>query len=156
MTLPPLSFSRFESDPPAAYAGDPIWNTRVFRMAAYLSSRCAGDVSKLGAGVTFHVAQQFVRAVSSVEANIAEGYSRSGSADQARFYAYALGSVREALAWIDSLGETPWPARAEYVDLLVQMRRQLLTALRRMRVLHTAQSKGRLPGRPITYRKRES
>jgi len=128
----------------------------MFRMAAYLNSRCASDVSRFGPRVTFHVAQQFVRAINSVEANIAEGYSRSGSADQSRFYAYALGSVREGLAWIDALGDLQWAARPEYLDLLVQLRRQLLTALRRMRESENGKQKGRPSGRPINYRPRKS
>jgi four helix bundle protein len=152
MTLPPLSFPAFEAAPPVAYDGDPIWRTRMFRMAAYLVSRCASDVAQLGAHVTLAAAHQFVRAVGSIEANIAEGYSRAGTADQSRFYGYALGSVRESLAWIDALGASGWPPRAEYVDLLVQLHRQLLTALRRMR-LATAERETRRPrGRPISNR----
>jgi four helix bundle protein len=153
MTLPALSFLDFEAAPPAAYDGDPIWRRRMFRMAAYLVSRCASDVARLGPHVSLAVAHQYVRAVSSVEANIAEGYSRAGTADQSRFYGYALGSVRESLAWIDALGAADWPPRAEYVDLLVQLRRQLLTALRRMRLATAERETGRPRGHPIANRK---
>jgi len=73
-----------------------------------------------------------VRAVASISANISEGYSRGANADRLRFYTYALGSTRESLAWVDALGETPWPPRVEYRDLLVQIRRQLLTAIKAM------------------------
>ena len=132
MTLPPLSFASYEGSPPESYAGDPIWRTRMFRMAAYLGTRCHTDVARLGSRVSLHVAHQFVRAVASIAANISEGYSRGANADRIRFYTYALGSTRESLAWIDALGETPWPPRAEYRDLLVQIRRQLLTAIKAM------------------------
>ncbi len=156
MTLPPLDFDAFEASPPSQYLGDPIWNTRMFRMAVFLASRCAGDVARLGPRVSLHVTQQFVRAVASIEANIVEGYSRNGTADQARFYAYALGSSREALAWIDALGDAAWMPRAQYMDLLVQIRRQLLTALRRMRIATAEMQKGRPQGRPIPYPHRKS
>lgn len=133
MTLPPLSFEAFEATPPDAYVGDPIWRTRMFRMAAYLGARCSGDMAGLGSRVSLSIAQQFLRAIGSIGANVAEGYSRGGTADRVRFYTYALGSVRESLMWIDALGNVPWPPRDEYRDLLVQLRRQLLTAIKSMR-----------------------
>jgi four helix bundle protein len=133
MTLPPLDFASYETSPPAAYDGDPIWRTRMFRMSSFLGARCSTDVACLGARVSLDVAHQFVRAVSSINANIAEGYSRGGTADRLRFYTYALGSTREALAWIDALGTAPWQPRELYRDLLVQVRRQLLTAIRSLR-----------------------
>lgn len=152
MTLPPLAFPAFEAAPPPAYLDDPIWKTRMFRMAAYLSSRCSTDVVRLGPRVSLQHAHQFIRAIASIESNIAEGYSRSGSADQSRFYSYALGSLRESLAWIDAFGPVEWEPRAEYLNLLVQIRRQLLTALRAMR--EQAGKETRRPqGRPAHYRK---
>jgi four helix bundle protein len=154
MTLPPLDFTAFEASPPVQYAGDPIWNTRMFRMAAYLGARCTSDVARLGPLVTLQVAHQFARAVASIEANLAEGFSRSGSGDQLRFYTYALGSAREALAWIGTLDEPEWPPRTVYVDLLVQIRRQLLTAIRRMRLASAEMQMGRPHGRPIPYHPR--
>jgi four helix bundle protein len=156
MTLPPLDFAAFEASPPDAYDGDPIWRTRMFRMAAYLGGRCSADVSRLGSRVSLHAAHQFVRAVGSVSANIAEGYSRGATSDRARFYTYALGSAREALAWIDALGATPWPPRAEYRDLLVQIRRQLLTAIKAMRPALGERRTGARRHAPIAYRNPES
>ncbi|MBM3907288.1 MAG: four helix bundle protein [Gemmatimonadetes bacterium] len=105
----------------------------MYRMASYLGTRCRDDAARLGARVSLDVTHQFVRAIGSIGANIAEGYSRGARHDRARFYTYALGSVREALVWIDALGGTPWPPRDEYVDLLVQIRRQLLTAIKALR-----------------------
>lgn len=156
MTLPPLSFEAYESSPPNSYAGDPIWRTRMFRMATYLGGRCAGDMAQLGTRVSLFVASQFTRAVGSVSANIAEGYSRGPTGDRIRFYTYALGSVREALTWIDALGDAPWPPRAEYRDLLVQIRRQLLAAIKSMRPLtYQKQTRPRKHG-PIANRDPDS
>jgi len=39
------------------------------------------------------------RAVGSIKANIAEGYSHRSGKDQARFYEYSLGSARESRGW---------------------------------------------------------
>ncbi len=152
MTLPPLEFAAYEASPPDAYTGDPIWRTRMFRMATYLSARCSTDVACLGARVSLQVAHQFVRAVSSIAANIAEGYSRGGTADRLRFYTYALGSAREALAWMDALGRAPWEPRELYRDLLVQIRRQLLTAIRSLRPASGERRTGARKHAPIVSR----
>ena len=45
------------------------------------------------------VGQQFVEAVDSISANIAEGFGRFGKKDKIRFYRYAHGSVFESLDW---------------------------------------------------------
>lgn len=42
---------------------------------------------------------QFVRAVDSVSANIAEGFARFGKKDKTKFYYYSLGSAKESLDW---------------------------------------------------------
>jgi len=129
----------------------------MFRMASYLGGRCAGDVAQLGTRVSLFLASQFTRAVGSVTAHIAEGYSRGPTGDRLRFYTCALGSVREALTWIDALGDAPWPPRAEYRDLLVQIRRQLLTAIKTMRPLtYQKQTGPRKHGPSIANRNPES
>jgi len=45
------------------------------------------------------VGKQFVRAVDSVSANIAEGFGRRTKKDKIRFYYYSMGSAKEALDW---------------------------------------------------------
>lgn len=45
------------------------------------------------------VGSQFVRAVDSVSANIAEGFGRYGKKDKIVFYRYSFGSVKEAFDW---------------------------------------------------------
>lgn len=42
---------------------------------------------------------QFVTAVDSISANIAEGFGRYGKKDKIKFYYYSLGSVKESLDW---------------------------------------------------------
>jgi four helix bundle protein len=70
------------------------------------------------------------RAIGSVSANIAEGYSRRSGKDQARFYKYALGSAREARGWYYQgrhvLSETVTTHR---IKLLTQIIRLLLTII---------------------------
>ena len=45
------------------------------------------------------VGKQFIRAVDSISANIAEGFGRYGKNDKIKFYYYSLGSVKECLDW---------------------------------------------------------
>jgi len=42
---------------------------------------------------------QFVRAVDSISANIAEGFGRYHKKDKIKFYHYSFGSVKESLDW---------------------------------------------------------
>lgn len=45
------------------------------------------------------VGVQFVTAVDSISANIAEGFGRYGKKDKVKFYYYSFGSVKESLDW---------------------------------------------------------
>lgn len=45
--------------------------------------------------------KQFVRAIDSISANIAEGFGRYGKKDKVKFYRYARGSVYEFLDWLE-------------------------------------------------------
>ncbi|MDD5290523.1 MAG: four helix bundle protein [Patescibacteria group bacterium] len=45
------------------------------------------------------VGKQFVRAVDSISANIAEGFGRYGKKDKIKFYRYSYGSIKESLDW---------------------------------------------------------
>lgn len=45
------------------------------------------------------VGAQFIEALDSISANIAEGFGRFGKKDKAKFYYYSFGSVKESLDW---------------------------------------------------------
>ena len=45
------------------------------------------------------VGAQFVTAVDSISANIAEGFGRYGKKDKIKFYYYSFGSVKESFDW---------------------------------------------------------
>lgn len=47
------------------------------------------------------VGKQFVRAIDSISANIAEGFGRRHKKDKIKFYFNARGSVYEALDWLE-------------------------------------------------------
>jgi len=52
--------------------------------------------------VTRDVASQLIRALGSVPANFAEGYSRSSGLDRAKHFEYSLGSDRESVVWYEA------------------------------------------------------
>lgn len=107
--------------------GDPLWRMAVYRLALFILDCAWHDAVVLDRGVTRPVAAQLYSAVSSIAANIAEGYGRHSSRDRARFYEYALGSAREALVWYRAgkwrLGDDIAGRR---IQTLVEIRRLLL------------------------------
>jgi len=74
------------------------------------------------------------RALGSISANIAEGYSRGTGRDRARFYEYALGSARESRDWVYKgrhvMGET---VASHRIGLLTEIIRLLLTMVPQQR-----------------------
>ena len=93
----------WEKGQPAHERADPMWGLVVYRLARYAldaSRRYAGALQRSGKP---SCVDQLTRAVASISANVSEGYSRLTPADRARYYAYALGSTREAISWYASL-----------------------------------------------------
>jgi four helix bundle protein len=113
--------------------GDPLWSVQAYRISIYAIESHTFD-RQTGAALRGAPAlDQLTRALGSIAANIAEGYSRGTLPDRCRFYSYALGSTREAIAWYDTLrlelGEVAYDRQSK----LIQIRRLLLTTLRRIR-----------------------
>ena len=110
---------------------DPLWNVLAYRVARCLLDLSQGDAVILIAQVDPKTVSQLARAVASIGANVAEGYSRRSSADRSRFYGYALGSTREAMVWYRSVA---WCLASEAIELrmafLTQQRRLLIGMLK--------------------------
>jgi len=72
----------------------------AYRLGLFAADICWYDVTRLMQDKrTLDLSDQLYRAVGSISANIAEGYSKSTGKDRARFYEYALGSARESRDW---------------------------------------------------------
>lgn len=85
---------------PSEIKDDSLWNVKAYRLALFLVDLGWHDVTKLMRDRrTVGLAGQLARALGSVGANLAEGYSRGTGKDRARFYEYALGSARESRHW---------------------------------------------------------
>ena len=95
-----MNFVEWSETVPAAIRNDVLWTVKAYQMALFVADIAWPDVTKLmGDPRTRDLSDQLYRAVGSVSANIAEGYSRRSGRDRARFYEYALGSAREARDW---------------------------------------------------------
>jgi len=66
---------------------------------------------------------QFVRAVDSVSANIAEGFGRYTKKDKVKFYRYSHGSVKESLGWNEKAKTRKLFNEKEYEYVLQELSR---------------------------------
>ena len=106
--------------------GDSLWKLEVYRLALFVSDIAWQDALALNKlPLTYSLADQLYRAVCSISANIAEGYSRSTGKDRARFLEYSLGSAREARDWY-------FKSRHTLTEEVVKHRINLLTQIIKM------------------------
>ena len=122
---------------PEAIKGDALWKVKVYRLALFLGDLGWHDITKLAQDRrTLGLADQLYRALGSISANIAEGYSRGTGKDRARFYEYALGSARESRDWY-------YKGRHVLEEAVVGHRLDLLTDVIRLLLTMIPQQRGR-------------
>jgi len=93
-------YDRWLRTVPADITNDTLWRTSAYRFALFAMSQAQADIPLLTQGreTRPHI-DQLLRAVGAISANLEEGYGRSGGADRAHFYEYALSTAREARGW---------------------------------------------------------
>jgi four helix bundle protein len=135
------SFSEWLATVPETITGDPLWKMKVYRLALFLGDLAWHDVTKLVSDRrTAGLADQLFRAIGSIGANIAEGYSRQSGKDRARFYEYALGSTRESRHWYYQGRHILSDKVAEHrINLLAEIARLLLSIIPQERVRNLAE-----------------
>lgn len=74
-------------------------NIDCYKIAFNLSNSVWNIVIKWDYFAKDTVGKQFIRAVDSISANIAEGFGRFGKKDKIHFYYYSFGSIKESLDW---------------------------------------------------------
>ena len=67
------------------------------------------------------VGVQFVNAVDSNSANIAEGFGRYGKKDKVKFYHYSFGSVKESCDWNEKSRVRKLVTQNEYKHILEEL-----------------------------------
>jgi four helix bundle protein len=130
-----VNYEEWEQSVPSEITGDVLWKVQVYRLALFAAEIGWRDTTKLKQDRrTLALSDQLYRALGSISANIAEGYSRGSGKDRARFYDYALGSARESRDWYFKgrhvLGQDITPYR---LRLLTQIIRLLLTMVPQQR-----------------------
>jgi four helix bundle protein len=110
----------------SATTADPVWRLPAYRYAVLALQEGWPDVGALARRpTTVAIAGQLYRALGSVAANLAEGYSRSSGADRARLYEYALGSARECVVWYRAampvLGDQTTTKRVQHLQQIIRL-----------------------------------
>ena len=126
-----MTFEEWLASVPPEITEDPLWRMEVYRLAVFVGDLAWQDVTKLIRDRrTLGLSDQLYRAVGSIGANIAEGYSHQSGKDQARFYEYALGSTREARGWYYHARQPLSEAVATHrIRLMTQVIRLLLSII---------------------------
>ena len=124
-----MNYEEWVASAPAEISGDSLWKMEAYRLALFAADVGSHDVTRLMQDRrTLGLSDQLYRALGSISANLAEGYSRGTGKDRARFYEYALGSARESRDWYFKsrhvLGESVTGHR---LGLLTHIIRLLLT-----------------------------
>ena len=133
-----IDYQNWENTVPEAIKADSLWKMTAYRRALYLTDQCWQDTQTLLKDRhSAPIADQLYRAVGSVSANLAEGYSRMSAKDRALFYQYALGSTREARDWY-------FKARHTLGDLVFSQRMEVLTEILRLLIKMIPQQRGYL------------
>jgi four helix bundle protein len=125
----------WEREQPDAITKDPIWTLNCYRESLFLVDVAREDMIKVAHNASLTEAKgQLLTSVTSIAANIAEGYGRLTTPDRAKFLSYALGSAREAITWYRALAtSTGDPQISDRIERLSRIRRMLIGLLKRAR-----------------------
>lgn len=121
-----MRYEEWERGVPEEMKRDSLWKMQAYRLALFLGDLAWHDALRLAQERRMvSLADQLYRAVGSISANLAEGYSRGTGRDRARFYEYALGSTRESRDWYFKsrhvLGEAVFQHRLRFLTSLVRL-----------------------------------
>ncbi len=132
-----MDYEDWEAAVPEVIRRDSLWKMTAYRLALFLCDLGWQDVARLAQDHrTVALSGQLYRALGSISANLAEGYSRGTGRDRAHFYEYALGSAREARDWY-------YKARHLLAQDVTEHRLQLVTRVIQLIVTMIPQQRGR-------------
>jgi four helix bundle protein len=122
---------------PDLIKSDRLWELEAYRLALFACDVAWKDVVQLNSDHrTRSLADQLYRAIGSVSANIAEGFSRGTGRDRALFYQYALGSAREGR-------DRYYKGRHVLGSEVAELRMELLTSIIRLLLTMIPDQRGR-------------
>jgi four helix bundle protein len=67
------------------------------------------------------IGSQFVRAIDSISANLAEGFGRYSKKDKIKFYRIAFGSLKESLDWNEKSKHRSLISEADYLEIIAEL-----------------------------------
>lgn len=126
-----MNFEEWQNGVSESIKADALWKMSVYRYALFIGDVGWLDVTKLQQDRrTFGVSDQLYRALGSISANIAEGYSRGSNKERAHFYEYSLGSARESRDWYHKSRHILGDKVVEHrMSILVEIIKLLLTMI---------------------------
>jgi four helix bundle protein len=93
-------------------------NLEVYQLSGKLSSIAWVIFCRMNFEDKKHIGDQFLRAIDSIGANVAEGYGRYHYLDKVRFYYDSRGSHYEAFTpWLDLMFEREKISEAEFASI---------------------------------------
>ena len=149
-----MNFNDWLTTVPETITGDSLWKMEAYRLGLFAADVSWYDVTKLILDKrTLDLSDQLYRAVGSISANLAEGYSKSTGQDRARFYEYALGSARESRDWYYKSRHILGDDIANHrMNFMTQMIRLLITMVPQQRSHGTIREDGPVYEVSLDYR----
>jgi four helix bundle protein len=122
-----LDFRAWEERAPMAVRTDPAWRFHAHRVALYALDCVREDAPAIRRATGAEIAEQLLRCIASISANIGEGLGRPTSPDRARFISLALGSLRESFTWYQAATDALDPATLDSrLNAIAELRSLLL------------------------------
>ena len=122
-----LDFRAWEERAPAAIRTDPAWRFHAYRVALYALDCVREDIPPIRRAAGGEIAEQLLRCIASISANVGEGLGRPTPPDRARFISMSLGSLRESFTWYQAAAEALEPATLDSrLNALAELRSLLL------------------------------
>lgn len=94
-----------------------IGKLKIYQRAVEISNKSWKIYEKFHWQIKKVIGEQFIKAVDSIGANIAEGYGRFHYLDRIKFYYNARGSLLEAIHWLELLNNRRLINPEDYEEL---------------------------------------
>lgn len=98
-----------------------LGDVEAYRVSFSLSNKVWDVVLQWSYLAQSTVGTQFIRAVDSISANLAEGFGRHGKKDKIKFYRIARGSLMEALDWNEKAKVRRLITLEQYQEIFAQL-----------------------------------
>lgn len=98
-------------------------NISAYRIAFNISNYVWDVVSEWDYFSKKTIGEQFIKAIDSISANIAEGFGRYTKKDKINFYRYSYGSLKESLDWNEKAKMRKLLKEKEYTYILTELKK---------------------------------